>query len=225
MALRCVGLCFLCCRGFRPAQGLAPGTTEADSGSFALHPRTRYQTATRASARDARPHAPQPPRGRRAHPLAHLQDGGASPPRRGPAPARPGPPPGGRPAPPPRPRGRAARSRRPSRASSTQVAGSAVGGAYFPPLCEVEAGGPRAQPAGLLQLPGRRRHSRCSLRPGGPRREARPAWEGAGEELPGPPRRSRGAGRPAVLAPARRRDALRGGLAQPAARNRAGLLR
>lgn len=37
----------------------------------------------------------------------------------------------------------------PPRTSSTQVAGSAVGGggAYFPPLCEVEAGGPHAPPA------------------------------------------------------------------------------
>lgn len=62
----------------------------------------------------------------------------APPPRPRPGPA--GPPPS-RPAPPSR-HGAAQRApAAPPRASSTQVAGSAVGGAYFPPLCEVEAGG------------------------------------------------------------------------------------
>lgn len=104
-----------------------------------------------------------------------------------PAPPRPAPPPiePARPSSPPR--GRAARSRRPSRASSTQVAGSAVGGAYFPPLCEVEPGGLHAQPVGLPQfLGGRPHHSRGFLRSGEQLREARSAWEGAGEELPSP---------------------------------------
>ena len=74
----------------------------------------------------------------------------ALPPRPRPAEPHPLSPEQGRPASPPPRRGAALRApAAPPRTSSTQVAGSAVGGggAYFPPLCEVEAGGPHAPPA------------------------------------------------------------------------------
>lgn len=145
------------------------------------------------------------------------------------APPRPRPPPrASRPAPPPA-RGAAPRApAAPPRASSTQVAGSAVGGAYFPPLCEVEAGGPHAPPARGQLLLGCRRRSRRSLRRGQAGRPAprgSPCVGGRGRRAAEPPRRSRGAGRRAAPAPARRRDAVWGGLAEPPARDRARLLR
>lgn len=153
----------------------------------------------------------------------------APPPRRGHAPPRLSPPPprSGPPLLPPL--GAAQRAPgAPPRASSTQVAGSAVGGAYFPPLCEVEAGGPHAPPASRQQFLVCLRYSRRSQRAGG--RAARApgspcvggrSRRGAAE----PAKRTRGAGRRAVPAPALRRDALWGGLAQPPARDRAGILR
>lgn len=164
-----------------------------------------------------------------ALPFAHFQDGGrvaaATPPRRGHAPPRPR---ASRLTPPPA-RGAAPRApAAPPRASSTQVAGSAVGGAYFPPLCEVEAGDPHAPPARGQLLLGCRRHSRRSLRrveAGRPAPRGSPCVGGRGRRAAEPPRRSRGAGRRAAAAPARRRDALWGGLAQPPARDRARLLR
>lgn len=124
----------------------------------------------------------------------------ALPPR--PRPAEPHPLSRSKAAPPPRRGPRCSAPAAPPRTSSTQVAGrrgSAAGGAYFPPLCEVEAGGPHAPPAR-----GRQRLTAAASaavpggagRPGGPRREAFPAWEGAGEERPSPRRGAEARGTP-----------------------------
>lgn len=147
--------------------------------------------------------------------------------RRGPAPGRPAPRPVGRPRlPAPGPRS-ALPPPLPARAPPrSQAARSAAPISRH--CAKWRLGAPHAAPASSRQLLGCCCHSRCSLR----RREAErpvprgsPCVGGRGRGAAEPPRRSRGAGRRAAPAPARRRDALWGGLAQPPAGDRAGLLR
>lgn len=101
--------------------------------------------------------------------------------RRGPAPGRPAPRPVGRPRlPAPGPRS-ALPPPLPARAPPrSQAARSAAPISRH--CAKWRLGAPHAAPASSRQLLGCCCHSRCSLR----RREAHPAWEGAGEERPSP---------------------------------------
>lgn len=193
-----------------------------DLGGFPLRSCSVTPSKTPPSARDAelrilRPRLPF------LSPVSKMA--AALPPRPRPSPARPSPQ-QARPASPPR--DRAARSRRLSPRELHPGRRQRGRRRLFPAIVQSGGWGPAraacTSPAALRC----RSRSRRSLRRGEAGRPAprgSPCVGGRGREAAEPAKRSSGSGRRAAPAPARLRDALWGGLAQPPAGDRAGLLR